>query len=104
MQSVEIDKGAQVTLEPLWINRILLARALRERRSFGRVVKEAFQACREEEMRRLSIMEYIEMIAETPFPQAQKKVDEENNNIMPEDDKEKMESEASAGQEESSAI
>lgn len=50
LQSVEMDKGSQATLEPLWINRILLARALQERRSFGRVLKEAFQARREEEM------------------------------------------------------
>lgn len=43
-------------------------------------------------------MEDIEAIAETALPQAQRKSNEENNKTMPEEDEEKMESEASDGQ------
>lgn len=65
VKTMELDHGSRVTLKPLWINRILLTRVLWERRGFGRIVKETFQAWREEEQCRMSIMEDIEGIAES---------------------------------------
>jgi len=59
LQSVKIEKGPQVPLDLLWINKTLLAQALQERKSFGRVLREAFRAWREEETRRWSIMDNI---------------------------------------------
>jgi len=71
VKDVEADQGTRVTLEPLWITCTMLARTLREHKIFGRIVKEAFQAWRDEEQCRMSIMEEIEGIAESPWSNQQ---------------------------------
>jgi len=62
-----LEAGPTVPVDPMWINRTLLAQALQEQQSFGRMVGVALSSLKDEDTRRWSVMADIQEVFEPPF-------------------------------------